>query len=211
MQSPVSHLQGHGCPDCGKQSTKILNKLSQTEFIDKLQVIFNNCNYDFSLTIYKGSNQFVDIICPKHGIFKKLAHSLLYRQSGCPYCSMSAGELKIRNLLIEKNISFKYQHHFKNCRGTRNTMPFDFYLPDYNMCIEFDGKQHYESVSIFGGEKAFKEIQTSDRIKDKYCKRVGIKLLRIPYWNFRRIEKIIDKNIVIGGTNINIDDKSIEG
>jgi very-short-patch-repair endonuclease len=58
---------------------------------------------------------------------------------------------------------------------------FDFYLPKYNTCIEFDGKQHFEPVKIFGGNENFKEIIKKDSIKNMYCDTNGIKLIRIKY------------------------------
>ena len=58
---------------------------------------------------------------------------------------------------------------------------FDFYLPDYNCCIEVDGRQHREIVSRFGGEKAFTQLQNNDKIKNKYCNSNNIHLIRIPY------------------------------
>jgi len=204
-QTPSSHKQKHGCFKCGNSGINGngdgniyggRNMMSQTEFISRLEKIYKNCNYDFSQTEYKGCQNKVTVICPKHGIFKKTAHSLLYRQTGCPYCKMSSGELKIRNLLIQHNISYKYQHCFKDCRGIRNPMPFDFYLPDYNTCIEYDGKQHFKPVSIFGGEKAFKDIQSSDKIKNKYCNENNISLIRIPYWNLKNIETILTKELL---------------
>lgn len=193
--SPSSHKQGHGCPKCGDEA-RSSTRITQQDFIQKLEKIFENCDYDFNQTIYKGSQYPVKVICPKHGVFEKLAHSLIYRQSGCPYCKMSSGELKIRNLLIKYNILFKYQYSFKECRGVRNPMPFDFYLPKLHTCIEFDGKQHFKPVSIFGGEKAFKDIQSSDKLKNEYCLQNNIRLIRIPHWEYRNIDNILSKNLL---------------
>ena len=195
-QTPSVHKQGHGCPRCGDIAKWASTRTSQQEFISRLERIFENCEYDFSQSVYKSQYQLVKIICPKHGMFKKSAHSLLYRQSGCPYCKMSSGELKIRNLLIKHNILYKYQYYFKDCRGVRNPMPFDFYLPQSNTCIEYDGKQHFQPVSIFGGQKAFQDIQFSDKLKNEYCLQNNIRLLRIPHWDYKNIEVIFSKNLL---------------
>jgi len=58
---------------------------------------------------------------------------------------------------------------------------FDFYLPNLNTCIEFDGQQHYNIIEHFGGEKILIENQVRDDIKNKYCLENNIKILRIKY------------------------------
>jgi len=60
-------------------------------------------------------------------------------------------------------------------------LPFDFYLPDYNTCIEFNGKQHYEPIKYFGGIDYFKLINERDKIKSKYCNENNIRLIIIKY------------------------------
>ena len=72
-------------------------------------------------------------------------------------------------------------------------MPFDFYLPDYNMCIEYDGIQHFEPTECFGGEKRFLETQQNDLIKTRYCEQNDIILLRIRY--NENINEILDANL----------------
>jgi very-short-patch-repair endonuclease len=57
----------------------------------------------------------------------------------------------------------------------------DFYLPDYNAVIEYDGIQHYQPIETFGGEKAFKSTKIRDEIKNTYCRENGIKMIRISY------------------------------
>lgn len=69
---------------------------------------------------------------------------------------------------------------FDNCKY-KNKLPFDFYLPDYNICIEYDGLQHYESIEYFGGEKNYKLRIEKDKIKTKYCQDNNIILERIIY------------------------------
>ena len=70
-------------------------------------------------------------------------------------------------------------------------MPFDFYLPDYNLLIEFDGIQHYEIRGHFGGYDGFVDTKIRDTIKNIYCKDNNIDLLRIPYWDYKNIENIL--------------------
>lgn len=107
----------------------------------------------------------------------------------CPNCSpVSYGEYLIAMFLNKYNVTYTRQEHFNGeCRDI-NPLPFDFYLPDYNLCIEFDGKYHYEV--IFGEENYYKTI-LHDAMKNNYCKWNNISLLRIPYWKKNNIENIL--------------------
>ena len=60
-------------------------------------------------------------------------------------------------------------------------LPFDFYLHDYNVCIEYDGIQHFKPIEYFGGEEAFQKRQLNDKIKTEYCIDNHITLIRLPY------------------------------
>ena len=72
-------------------------------------------------------------------------------------------------------------------------MLFDFYLPNFNLCIEYDGLQHFKSVKYWGGIEGFKKLKKHDKIKNKFCKSNNIKLLRIKYTKFNKIEEILTK------------------
>lgn len=62
-------------------------------------------------------------------------------------CLNSKGEEKITQILLKLNIIFYKEYQFIDCINpkTNTKLRFDFYLPDYNCCIEYDGKQHYVS------------------------------------------------------------------
>lgn len=111
---------------------------------------------------------------------------------GCPACSISKGEKVIRLYLENNNIEFIQEYRFDDCRY-KKPLPFDFYMPDYNLCIEFDGEQHYKAFDYFGGEKYFKLTQTRDKIKNKFCKDNNVNLLRIPYYEIDNVNRILDK------------------
>jgi very-short-patch-repair endonuclease len=70
-------------------------------------------------------------------------------------------------------------------------LTFDFYFPDYNLCIEYDGKQHHQPIPFFGGEEHYQYRKKLDLIKTKYCEENNIDLLRIPYWEKENIEQIL--------------------
>ena len=99
----------------------------------------------------------------------------------------SHGERDIIKFLVSNSIIFVEEKRFDDCRNIL-PLPFDFYLPEYNICIEFDGKQHFESISYWGGDDGLINRQHNDNIKNNYCYEKNIELIRIRY-----DEKINDK------------------
>lgn len=107
----------------------------------------------------------------------------------CGKCQISKGELKVKQLLQQLNITFEQQKVFSDCLNDKTGYPlkFDFYLPDYNCCIEYDGEQHFKEVSLCSSSLV--ERQKKDLIKNNYCKKNNIKLIRIPYTDYKIINK----------------------
>jgi very-short-patch-repair endonuclease len=172
-QKPNNHIQGHGCPFC-KNNLKSSDKM----FIKKSSIIHSN-KYEYPSNDYLNNKIKVKIKCPIHGIFNQRPDMHLQGQ-GCPSCNESRGEKAIKKILENNNIKFKTQKRFKDCKYIK-PLPFDFYLVDKNICIEFDGIQHFEPRERFGGEVELKNIQVRDSIKTKYCKNNNINLVRISY------------------------------
>lgn len=114
------------------------------------------------------------------------------RTSSCG-CVSSISNMKIAELLKEWKIHALSEYKFDDCKNIF-PLPFDFYLPDLNMCIEYDGEFHYLESTHNGKEKLLLQ-QKRDKIKTNYCKRKNIKLLRIPYWEKENIEEILKKEI----------------
>lgn len=110
---------------------------------------------------------------------------------GCVSNKESIGERLVKTYLDDKNIYYQREKKFKSCINIKE-LPFDFYLPDYNVCIEYDGELHYRPSSIFGGEIAFNKIKINDSIKSNWCEKNNIKLLRIHYLKKSKINKILD-------------------
>ncbi len=184
-QIPSNHLSGQGCEICGGKKT-----LDKRIFINRSINIHGN-KYVYSLVEYVNNKTKVKIICPEHGEFEQTPNRHLVGD-GCPICKESKGEKEIRKYLIENGLVFISQHKFHDCKNKR-TLPFDFYLPDYNTCIEFDGRQHYLPIKYFGGLKGLEETKIRDEIKNKYCQDNIIKLIRIKY-NENIFEKL-NKNL----------------
>jgi hypothetical protein len=108
----------------------------------------------------------------------------------------SKGEKEVKNYLDNNDIIYESQKIFDDCFSVRYVnLRFDFYLPDFNICIEYDGKQHFHINEYFGGEEGYKIIKQNDDIKNNYCLKNNIKLIRIPYYNFNRVSEILDNEI----------------
>lgn len=115
-------------------------------------------------------------------------------------CLGSLGEQTISKILTKLGISFSSQYIFKDCYNpkTGKNLRFDFYLPDYNCCIEYDGKQHFEDTSGWFNNYSFKELQKRDNIKNQYCENNHIKLIRIPYTDYNKINFNYLKELING-------------
>lgn len=174
-QTAKSHREGLGCDNCSGTF-----KLTIEEFISKSKIVHDN-KYDYSLVDYTGGKKIVKIICPKHGEFEQTPNSHLSGHE-CLSCrsKTTKGEIKIKEFLLKNNIDFIFQQTFKECRYT-HLLSFDFYLPNKNICIEYNGLQHYKSIKHFGGDKDFEIRKIRDKIKQKYCEEKNIDLLIIKY------------------------------
>ena len=134
-------------------------------------------------------------------------------ENGCPKCSKSKGEKIIQEIFDRYNIINIPQYKFKDCRN-KNPLPFDIAIfvdeekIKLKLLIEYDGEQHFYPVN-FGGisnkraEENFRRTQKHDLIKNNYCLKNNITLLRIPYWEFDNIEEILIDVLVNG----NMDNK----
>jgi very-short-patch-repair endonuclease len=174
-QTVSNHINmKHGCPKCVG-----INKWNTELVVSEFKNIHKDL-YDYSKVEFNGINKKVDIICNIHGIFKQNIHKHLNNQ-GCPKCSnKSKGEEIIKEYLDKNKIKYIRQHGFETCKYI-NKLSFDFYLPELNTCIEFDGIQHFKPISQFGGEKEFESIQKRDKCKDDWCIINKVNLIRIRY------------------------------
>ncbi len=123
--------------------------------------------------------------------------------TGCPKCNNSKANNKIIDFCKLNNLDYFPEYRIKECRD-KLSLPFDVCIiyNDILHLIEADGKQHFEPVNFNGisDEKAlenFKITQLHDQIKNNYCKDNNILLLRIPYWDFKNIDKILANIFII--------------
>ena len=173
-QLPTAHInQKQDCPKC-----KGRGKTNNEKIIDAQKV--HGYRYDYSLFNFIKSKEKVTIICKDHGQFKLLYDNHIRKKYGCPNCNNSKGEIKINEILIKNNIKYESQKSFNGCKF-KQKLKFDFYLPDYNTCIEFDGEQHFSKYRFELNDDKFNIRKERDKIKNDYCLNNNIKLLRIKY------------------------------
>ena len=109
--------------------------------------------------------------------------------------------MEVKKFLDLNNINYVVQKKFDNCKGVSKPLPFDFYLPDYNTCIEYDGIQHFRGWCRYSEQKEknlinLTKIKNNDKIKTNYCKYNNIKLIRIKYSMFKNIDAILRKEVL---------------
>ena len=182
-------LEGRGHASCIQKKLERQVSKTQSEFVEQLK---NTNNKIIPLGSYtKGRDKmiFKCLICGK--TWKARIDHVLYGESGCPHCRISKGEQKVEQYLKNYNIKYYKQYTFEDCKDT-SYLPFDFYLPDYNICIEYDGEQHIRPAF---GEKSFYKTILHDGMKNNYCKWNNINLIRIPHTDFDKIEIILNKFI----------------
>lgn len=162
-QSPRKHLNGQGCRAC---SVKASSKSQRTT----LESFATAARYHFRLRDkWIGGKTYVSFMCPEHGEFTQRAAKHLSGQ-GCPACQASNGESLIRKWLTDRDVPFDTQKTFDALKHQKR-LRVDFWLPQTQCAIEFDGDQHFRPVEYFGGVLAFIRRQHMDRIKDAFFER----------------------------------------
>lgn len=180
--APSHILNGTGCPICGRMSQIQKRRKTHEEYVKHVAII----NSDIEVVgEYVNSQTKIFHRCKLCNHEWEIVPNNILNGQGCPKCNISHGENGVAKYLNQYNISYISQYKFDNCRN-KKSLPFDFYLPDYNICIEYDGIQHFKPVDFAGrGEswanKIFERTQYNDEIKNKYCKNNNIILLRIRY------------------------------
>jgi hypothetical protein len=139
----------------------------------KVWWICKTCNHEWDSTIYNRTNN----------------------GSGCPVCSESKGEKKIRKYLELNCIELIPQKEFKGLIGTGGgLLSYDFYLPKLNILIEYQGEFHDGSNGDYTTANLNAQ-QEHDRRKREYANKNGIIFIEIWYWDFNNIETILEKNL----------------
>ena len=200
---------GCGCPQCANYPNKKSPMERCQEWIAKCIEKYGEGRYDYSRAHedYVNNDSLVWIRCCIHNKWFQTTpdNNLRTVNGSCPICSAdfteTQGEAEIRRWLLKHDIiNFKQDEVTlpnENPRCKRQYLRPDFWLPDYNLFIEYNGEQHYEDVDYFFDEDfTFEDQQIRDQTLRDYCQRHGHSLLEIPYWDFKRIDEILTNELL---------------
>lgn len=188
-----NYLDGKGCYICGKKKLSEALRYTHEEFVTKL----SNVNQDIEV-LGEYTHSKVKILCrckiDNHEFYAY--PSALLVGHGCPVCNTPKGEKIIKAFLDKNKISYIIQKKYNQLVGIGGgLLSYDFYLPQYNLLIEFQGLQHDKPVEYFGGEEQLKIQQEHDKRKREYAKQNNINLLEIWYYDIDNIESILLQKI----------------
>ncbi len=202
----VSHfINNSRCPYCCSFHGKVHPLDSLGKYLEDkgLLHLWSEKNKKSPYELSKHSNEKVWWKCNngKHKDYKKMVYVATSSDFCCHYCKTSIGETKILNYLNNKSIEHTYQKTYKGLIGLKNKkLSYDFYIPDFNLLIEFQGIQHEKPIDFNGEgiEKAkenFEKQVEHDRRKKEHAKLHNISLLEIWYWDYDNIEEILNNNL----------------
>ena len=194
--SPDAALRGQGCHQCKNERIGATLKKSEEQYIRELTTIHPHIVL---------CEQYHNATTPT--LHRCLVHNYewfplpgnLLSGHGCPKCNESKGEVQVGLWLSHHKMISVSQKRFDDCYDIK-PLPFDFYIPSLNICIEYQGEQHYRPVN-FGGisdDEAYSNFLTTqhhDKIKLDYCINHNIQLICIPYWE--DINEYLNKNLLI--------------
>ena len=166
--------KGRRCTIC------FMNHKKTTEEVKELVREATNGEYEM-ISEYKGIDEKVEIRHIECGsIFKRSIQCFVNEgKTGCPSCVKHSVGVELIRLFLEKHsIEYEMEKKFEECKNIR-PLPFDFYLPKYNICIEYDGDHHKRVLHHWGGTEGFEKIKKRDEIKTNYCKENNIILIRL--------------------------------
>ena len=179
------HTQSCGCLQKDRTSEALLKNLAGQRF-GKLTVLERDTEQKNAEKVYW------KCLCDCGNTVSIMGGQLKSGKTMSCGCLISKGEYCISNILNKIGLSYKKQYIFSDLRGKDKPLRFDFaiFKEEKLYClIEYQGRQHYEVVSDFGGEENFNIQKSYDEKKRQYCNENNIKLIEIPYWDFNKINK----------------------
>lgn len=190
MSIPESMHSGSWCPICANKNIPLTIKEMQEIAIKKNgECLSNEYKNTHSKLLWKCKNNHQWMATPTN----------IKSGKWCPFCKSSQGEKIINEYLIKNKIIFEREKRFADCKNNKK-LPFDFYLPEKNTLIEFDGIQHFKPIRFKGcsidyANEQYCELIKRDAIKNKYCTDNNIQLIRIPYI-IKNVEEYLKNNII---------------
>lgn len=184
--TPRALATGVGCSRCNKTTGRV----HLEDMKDRLRDVGLKLVDDSE---YVNVTTKITVQCANGHISKVLPHNT-YTGHGCGLCKISAGEKAVEEALQSLGVQYVREKTFPTCKN-KLVLPFDFYVEDLNLLIEYDGMQHYEPVEFFGGIPNLRYVQYLDSIKTKWAEDNGVILLRIPYTELKSVNDIVTKQV----------------
>lgn len=182
----------------GKANTKDISyqKKGQLTPIERLQTKAKNNSYEWICVCDCGNQCISNTTDLNRG-----------RKTRCDECSknntISKGEAAIIKLLESNKIEYIYQKTFPTCifPSTKAKLKFDFYIPQENYLIEFDGEQHFKLSESSIWKEKIQTLKQRDNFKNQWCKENNITLIRIPYTHLNKLNikdlKVLESKWVV--------------
>lgn len=190
-QTPHNHLESKiGCFKC------IRDVYDTESFIKKSKEIHGDI-YEYDKSIYINSKTNIILTCKEHGDFIIKPDYHINDKYGCnckKHRVYSIGELIIKTFLESNDIEYIKEYKIDKCKNI-NSLRFDFYLPESDILIEYDGEQHFKPVKFYGGVEGYKNRINNDSIKNYYCLSNNRRLIRIKF-NESIKDRLIEENII---------------
>lgn len=192
----IDHFFGRNsrCINCFKKrwtNNRVIEEFNLTADSDKFEVILTE-------EIICDQSRFA-VKCKKGHIWVTTPQRYFISKSRCPICNESKGEKKIASFLEQAGIIFEREKRFSDCRCVY-PLPYDFYLPNFNLLIEMQGEQHYKisrwSRNLEKNLKQFEQIQKRDSIKKQFAVDNGYRFLEISYEEINQIEEILTRELI---------------
>lgn len=174
----------YGCQNCDRP------RMTKEETQIEIDLLFGEG--EFKILQYSRRDEPI-LIQHKCGlVIKKRSFGKIKNMLGCPACekAQSKGNRDISNFLLNLKVPFETEYSFIDLRGKKYPLRYDFAIKLKDKLfglIEFDGEGHFLEKSKYHTP----ELIENDKKKNEYCIERNIPLLRIPYWEFKRINQLI--------------------
>ena len=192
---PNDVFNNHGCPRCAgveKLTEEIIDRRLLAKNIKRLNpIIFDTDSKDHFLCLIDNCG---------HDWKTSLGHVL--NKSGCPKCSLGKNEKLVGQVLKDNKINFESQKSIKDIFIFENRkIKVDFYLPQINTIIEYNGRQHYQAICFNNIEKDIAELnfikqKERDQYLQNFCDQNDIKLIWIDGRNYDTYPGPINKKLI---------------
>lgn len=185
---PDNFIHGKRCPYCFGGIKK-----TDTQFQHEIHILVGN-EYTF-LDKYINNHTKLRAKHKECGNVYEVRPNDFLNGKRCPFCNSPKGETIINKILDTFNLNYETQQTFDDLMD-KTYLSYDFYIPDQNILIEYQGIQHYQPVDIFGGDDQFVIQQKHDQMKLDYAKEHGYNLITVPYTEdtFSKIKKYLIKH-----------------